>query len=289
MSAVWDALADPWSQAILRRAFAEVALLGVTGGALGCWVVFAKLSYSAESLAHALLPGLVAAALLGLPLLLGGAAGLLVAAVGVALAGRAPEVGRDTAVAVVITGLFGLGVLLALSRDTPPGLQGLLFGDVLGVSDTDLALAAGLAVVTLAALRVLHGRLLVVGFDRLSARGLGVRPLLTDLALLALLALALLVAVQGLGNLLVVAVLIAPAAGARLLARRMAPMMAAAAAIAVLAGVGGLYLSYYAGTAAGASIAAVLVGAWALIGLAHEVLGARGARAADGVPATPAT
>jgi ABC-type Mn2+/Zn2+ transport system permease subunit len=289
MSAVWDALADPWSQAILRRAFAEVALLGLTGGALGCWVVFAKLSYSAESLAHALLPGLVAAALLGLPLLLGGAAGLLVAAVGVALAGRAPEVGRDTAVAVVITGLFGLGVLLALSRDTPPGLQGLLFGDVLGVSDTDLALAAGLAVVTLAALRVLHGRLLVVGFDRLSARGLGVRPLVADLALLALLALALLVAVQGLGNLLVVAVLIAPAAGARLLARRMAPMMAAAAAIAVLAGVGGLYLSYYAGTAAGASIAAVLVGAWALIGLAHEVLGARGARAADGVPATPAT
>ena len=66
-------------------------------------------------------------------------------------------------------------------------------------------------------------------------------------------------------------------------------MMAAAAAIAVLAGVGGLYLSYYAGTAAGASIAAVLVGAWALIGLAHEVLGARGARAADAVPATPAT
>ena len=289
MSAVWHALADPWSQAILRRAFAEVALLGVTGGALGCWVVFAKLSYSAESLAHALLPGLVVAALLGLPRLLGGAAGLLVAAVGVALAGRAPEVGRDTAVAVVITGLFGLGVLLALSRDTPPGLQGLLFGDVLGVSDTDLALAAGLAVVTLAALRLLHGRLLVVGFDRLSARGLGVRPLVADLALLALLALALLVAVQGLGNLLVVAVLIAPAAGARLLARRMAPMMAAAAAIAVLSGVGGLYVSYYAGTAAGASIAAVLVGTWALIALGHEALGARGARATEAVPATPAT
>ena len=274
---------------ILRRAFAEVALLGVTGGALGCWVVFAKLSYSAESLAHALLPGLVVAALLGLPLLLGGAAGLLVAAVGVALAGRAPEVGRDTAVAVVVTGLFGLGVLLALSPDTPPGLQGLLFGDVLGVSDTDLALAAGLAVVTLAALRLLHGRLLVVGFDRLSARGLGVRPLVADLALLALLALALLVAVQGLGNLLVVAVLVAPAAGARLLARRMAPMMAAAAAIAVLSGVGGLYLSYYAGTAAGASIAAVLVGTWALIALGHEALGARGARATEAVPATPAT
>ena len=166
-------------------------------------------------------------------------------------------------------------MLLALSRDTPPGLQGLLFGDVLGVSDTDLALAAGLAVVTLVALTLLHGRLLVVGFDRLSARGLGVRPLVADVALLGLLALALLVAVQGLGNLLVVAVLIAPAAGARLLARRMAPMMAAAAAIAVASGLGGLYLSYYAGTAAGASIAAVLVATWALIGLGHALLGAR--------------
>lgn len=271
MSAVWHALADPWSQAILRRAFAEVVLLGVTGGALGCWVVLGKLSYGAESLAHALLPGLVVAALLGLPLLLGGAAGLLVAAAGVALAGRAPEVGRDTGVAVVITGLFGLGVLLALSRDTPPGLQGLLFGDLLGVSDTDLALAAGLAVLTLVALALLHGRLLVVGFDRLSAPGLGVRPLPADLALLALLALALLVAVQGLGNLLVVAVLIAPAAGARLLARRMAPMMAAAATIAVASGLGGLYLSYYAGTAAGASIAVVLVAAWAAIAVAQGV------------------
>jgi ABC-type Mn2+/Zn2+ transport system permease subunit len=278
MSAVWHALADPWSQAILRRAFAEVVLLGVTGGALGCWVVFAKLSYSAESLAHALLPGLVAAALLGLPLLAGGAAGLLVAAIGVALAGRAPEVGRDTAVAVVITGLLGLGVLLALSRDTPPGLQGLLFGDVLGVSDTDLALAGGLAVVTLVALALLHGRLLVVGFDRLSAPGLGVRPLVADVALLALLALALLVAVQGLGNLLVVAVLIAPASGARMVARRMAPMMVAAAAIAVVSGMGGLYLSYYAGTAAGASIAAVLVAVWAVIGLGHAVLHARATR-----------
>src|SRR3954469_12165309 len=124
MSSVWHALADPWTQPILLRAFAEVALLGLTGGALGCWVVFYNLSYSAESLAHALLPGLVAAALLGLPLLAGGAAGRLSAAIGVALAGRAPEVGRDTAVAVVITGLLGLGVLLALSRDTPPGLQG---------------------------------------------------------------------------------------------------------------------------------------------------------------------
>jgi len=275
MLAVLHSLTDPWTDPIGRRALLEVALLGVTGGALGCWIVFYELSYSAESLAHALLPGLVLAALTGLPLLLGGAAGVLVAAVAVAAAGQVPAIGRDTSVAVVVTTLFGAGALLALSPSSPPGLQALLFGDVLGVSDTDLALAGGLAALVLVALALLHGRLLTVGFDRLSAPGLGVRPLGVDVALLVLLALALLVAVPGLGNLLVVAVLVAPASAARLVARRMGPMMAASAAIAVVAGIGGLYLSYYAGTAAGASIAAVLVGAYLVAGAARGVV-ARG-------------
>lgn len=258
-------LADPWQEALTRRALLEVALLGVTGGALGCWLVFYNLAYSAESLAHAMLPGLVGAALLGLPLLVGGAAGVLVAAVAVALAGRIPGLDRDTAVAVVVTALFGLGALLALSPDTPPGLQGLLFGDVLGVSDSDLALAAGLAVAVLVALRVAHARLLIVGFDRLSAAGLGVGATAVDVALLLLLAVTLLVAVQGLGNLLVVAVLIAPASAARLVTHRMGPMLVTSGAIAVGCALGGLYLSYYAGTAAGASVAAMLVAAYVVI------------------------
>jgi ABC-type Mn2+/Zn2+ transport system permease subunit len=272
MLAVLHTLTDPWADAVGRRALLEVVLLGVTGGALSCWIVFYNLSYSAESLAHALLPGLVIAALTGLPLLLGGAVGLLVAALGVAAASQVPAIGRDTSVAVVITTLFGAGVLLALSPSSPPGLQGLLFGDVLGVSDTDLALAGGLAALVVVALAVLHGRLLAVGFDRISAPALGVRPIVVDAALLVLLALALLVAVQGLGNLLVVAVLVAPASAARLVAHRMAPMMAASAAIAVVAGAGGLYLSYYAGTAAGASIAAILVAAYLAAGVARGTL-----------------
>jgi ABC-type Mn2+/Zn2+ transport system permease subunit len=272
MLAVLHALTDPWADAVGRRALLEVVLLGITGGALSCWIVFYNLSYSAESLAHALLPGLVIAALTGLPLLLGGAAGLLVAALAIAAASQVPAIGRDTSVAVVITTLFGAGVLLALSPSSPPGLQGLLFGDVLGVSDTDLALAGGLAALVVVALAMLHGRLLAVGFDRLSAPSLGVRPLVVDGALLVLLALALLVAVQGLGNLLVVAVLVAPASAARLVARRMAPMMAASGAVAVVAGAGGLYLSYYAGTAAGASIAAILVAAYLVAGIGRGAL-----------------
>ena len=271
MSSVWHALADPFGQQILRRAFVEVLLLGVAGGALSCWIVYYNLAYSTESLAHALLPGLVIAALTGLPLLLGAGAGILLAAAAVATAGQIATIGRDTAVAVVVTGLFGLGVLLALSPASPPGLQGLLFGDVLGVSDRDLLLAAALATGAVIALWLLHGRLLIVGFDRLSARALGVTPHAIDLALLALVALALLVAVQGLGNLLVVAVLIAPAASARTLTRRMAPMIVAATLIATASGVGGLYLSYYANTAAGASIVAMLIAVYTILRLARAV------------------
>jgi ABC-type Mn2+/Zn2+ transport system permease subunit len=258
-----DTLLDPWRDPIGVRALVEVLLLGATGGALGCWIVFYRLAYSAESLAHALLPGLVIAALAGAPLVLGGAAGLIVAAVAVAVAGRTPAIGHDTAVAVVVTGLLGLGALLALSPDTPARLQELLFGDVLGVSDADLLLAGGLGAIVLGALVVLHPSLLVVGFDRASAPALGRAPLVIDVALGVLVALAILVAVPGLGNLLVVAVLVAPAAAARRVTRRLPTMMAAAVAIAVGAGLAGLYASFYLDTAAGASLAGALVVAYA--------------------------
>ena len=277
-----DVVADPWAQEILRRAFAEVALLGVVGGLLGCWIVFYELSYGAESLAHALFPGLVIAALAGLPLLLGGAVGLLVASLGVAAIGRVPEIGRDTAVAVVVTTLFGLGALLALSPDSPPGIQGLLFGDILGVTNLDLALAAGLAALVVGALVVLHPRLIAVGFDRSSARLVGASTIVVDAALLILLSGAILIAVQGLGNLLVVSVLIAPAATARLVSNRMVPMMALAAGLAVAGGVGGLYLSYYAGLAAGASIALVLVSTFLATTAAVRVASLMGPRSAPG-------
>jgi ABC-type Mn2+/Zn2+ transport system permease subunit len=277
---VWDAVTDPLAQAIMQRAFAEVVLLGVVGGALGCWVVFYGLSYGAESLAHGLFPGLVLSSLTGIPLLVGGAAGLIVAALAIALARRVPEVGSDTAVATVVSSLFGLGALLALSPASPPGIQSLLFGDILGVSDLDLALAAALALALIVALRLLHGGLLVVGFDRQSARMLGADPRLLDLALLVLVALAILVGVQGLGNLLVVAVLVAPAASARLLVHRIVPMMALSVALAIVGGAAGLYLSYYAGTAAGASIAAVMVA---------QYLAALGWTASRGQPFVSAT
>ncbi len=258
MHALWE----PWTHGFMQRALLELVLLGVVGALAGCWIVFYELAYSAESLAHALFPGLVGAALLGVPLVAGGAVGLLVAAAAIALAGRVPLLRGDTSVAVVITSLFGVGVLVALAPSTPPGLDGILFGDLLGVSRGDLLASGALAAVSCLALAALYRPLLATGFERSTARAFGIRPGAVDLALLALLAVAILIGVRALGNLLVVALLVGPAATARLHARRMARLMALACALAILAAFGGLYLSYYANLAAGASVAAVVVGGY---------------------------
>jgi ABC-type Mn2+/Zn2+ transport system permease subunit len=266
---------EPLQEPFMQRALAEVVLVGAAGGALGCWVVFYGLSYAAESLAHSIFPGLVLAAIAGVPLLLGAAPAIVLAALGIALCARIAGVSREASVAVVVTTMFGLGVLLALSPQSPPGVESLLFGDVFGVTDVDLATAAGLAVLVAVALRLLHGRLLIAGFDRGAARPLGVSPAFADAALLVLLAAGIVVAVQGLGNLLVVAVFVGPAAAARRLSDRMLPMMLLAAALAVLSGVGGLYLSYYVGTAGGASVALAIVAVYALSFPAARLLASR--------------
>lgn len=247
-------------------------MLGVAGGAVGTWVVLYRLSYAAESLAHGLLPGLVIAALAGFPLLLGGVVGLIVAAVAVVFATQVEEIDRETAIGVVVTFLLGLGVLFALSPQTPAGLNELLFGDILGTTDGDLVLAAALAVVAVFATGLLGPRFTLVGFDRSYAVSAGVNPVAIDFTVVLLIAAVLLVAVQGLGNLLVVAVLVGPPAAARLLTNRVSPMMFVAAATAVVAGFVGLVASYHLQIASGATVTLSFVAAYGLAALARRRL-----------------
>jgi ABC-type Mn2+/Zn2+ transport system permease subunit len=262
-----DFLLDPLRSGIGRRALLEVALLGAVCGPLAFWIVSERLSYAAESLAHGLLPGLVLASLAGLPLLLGASGGVFVGAALIAGASRDERVGPETATGVVVTGMLGLGALLALAPSAPTRLEELLFGDPLGVSDGDLVAAGILATVGGAALVALHRPLSAVALDPDGASALGLRAALVRLALLALVAAAVAVAVQGLGNLLVLAVLIAPAVAVRRHARTVRGAMLAAGGLAVAAGVAGIYASFQLGSAAGASVALALAagalcGAW---------------------------
>ncbi len=270
-----DFLIDPLRDGIIRRALLDLVILGSICGPLGVWVVLHRQSYAAESLAHSMLPGIVIAALVGAPLGLGAAAGLALAAAAISLATRARSVDVDSAVAVAVTTLFGLGALLALAPDAPVGLAEILFGDPLAASPADLATSAALALAGLAALAAGHRALALGGFDPASAPSLGARPARAALLLLALLALATLVAVGALGNLLVVAILIGPAAAALRLCDRLLPALLTAAALAIGAGLAGIYLSYWADLAAGASVALCAVATFALAPLLPALAGQR--------------
>jgi ABC-type Mn2+/Zn2+ transport system permease subunit len=243
---------------IFDRALMEAVLLGAACGPLGLWVLAYRQAYAAESLAHAMLPGLAVAAVAGLPLLLGAAGGIVAAAVLIALAARDRRIGADLAIAVTITAVFGAGILLASGvggTGPPPKLSDLLFGDLLGVTDADLVAAAALALLTPLALAAGHRSLTVTAHDPDAARALGANPARTQIALLVLLAIAIVVAVQGLGNLLVIALLIAPGVAAARLAGRLVTQLIVAAVVGAASGAAGLVLSDELSLAAGASVA----------------------------------
>ena len=208
-------------------------------GPLGVWVLLYRQAYAAESISHGMLPGLVLAALAGARSSLGAAAGVLVAAAGIALVARDERLGAEIGVAVCVSALLGLGALLALAPASPPRLQELLFGDLLGVTGRDLAVAG--ALVGGVALALAGGHRVASrssGFDRAAARALGARPARWEPALLAVLAVTTVAAVQGLGSLLLVALVLAPAAAALVLTRRLPAALALAAALAALSGAG---------------------------------------------------
>ena len=268
-----DLLADPFRSAIGQRALLEVVLVGLACGPLGVWILLFRQVYATESVAHAMLPGLVLAALAGLPLVLGATAGVLAAGALMALAARPLGVGPDTAVAVVIGALFGLGAALAMSPDVPPRLSELLFGDLLGVSATDLAVTAVLAVLVLAGLAAGHRRLALATFDATTAPSLGARPARVGLGLLLGIGIVTVAAVPALGNLLLLALVVAPAATALGLSSRLAVALPLAAALTVLAGLAGVALSFHLDVAAGASVALCAVALF-LVSLARPAPGA---------------
>jgi ABC-type Mn2+/Zn2+ transport system permease subunit len=283
-----NALLDPLESTIGRHALAEVVLLGALSGALGFWVVSYGLSYGAESLAHGLLPGLVAAALLGAPLVAGAFAGIAVTAVLVVLAARDRSVGPETATAVAVTGMLGLGVLMALTPATPQRLAELLFGNPLAAGDGDVAAAAVLALLGGAALVMLHRPLGALAFDPAGAPTLGVRPTPVRVALAVLLAAAVCVAVQGLGNLLALAAIVAPPMAIRRHVSSTAAAALAGAAVGAAAGVVGIYASYELDLAAGASVALALTAAAAIGALVPRRVRS-GRPPAERLAAAPAT
>jgi ABC-type Mn2+/Zn2+ transport system permease subunit len=274
LEAARAALVDPLGYAFMRNGLVAVALLGAACGLVGVFVVHQRLTFFAHALSHTVFPALVIATALRADLTLGALVGTA-ATVALVLALRAQrDVGEDSAVGIVFIGLLALGVVLVgLLRIRAQVVADVLVGNVLGISPLDLLLSGALVALIALVVLALYRPLVLVAFDRASARAVGLPVLLLDLVLLALVAGTATVSVRVVGVVLTIAVLVAPAATARLWVRRVPSIMALSAVIAGGAGVFGLYLTYHVPIAPASVIVLLLTATFA----ASAVLGPRGA------------
>jgi manganese/iron transport system permease protein len=249
-----DWLLEPLSFGFIRTALLASTLVGLTCACVGVYVVLRRMAFIGDALAHTALPGVVVAYLNGWNMFAGAVVAGMVTAFGIGWFSRRQSIREDTAIGVLFTGMFALGILLISTVRSFRDFTHILFGDILGVTPEDLALMAGVAGVTLLVLLFFHKELELSSYDPQHAEVIGIQPDRMRMLLLMLLALTVVTSIQVVGVVLTSALLVTPAAAASLLTKRLPQMMLIAALIAVGAGFVGLYASYYATVSSGAAI-----------------------------------
>jgi manganese/iron transport system permease protein len=253
--------------AFLGKALLIAVMSATVCGVVGCYVVLRGMAFIGDAVAHAVFPGLAVAFVISGNLVLGGTIAGVVTAVLVALFAQNRRLKEDSVIGVFFVAAFALGIVI-ISR--APGyagsLQQFLFGSITGIPDEDVYVVGGTGLVILLAILLLHKEFVAVSLDRESARAMGLRVFWLDLVLYVLVTLAVVISVRTIGNILVLALLVTPAAAARLLTDRLAVMMVLAPAIGGLAALVGLYISWSWDFPVGGTIVlvltAVFLGAW---------------------------
>lgn len=269
-----DWLADPWTSALMRRAFFEAMLVSGLCGVLGCFVLVRGLAFLGEAIAHTVVLGVVLAFLGGVPAAAGGAVLAVVTVLLTSAIGSDRRFSVDTAMGVLLPSLFGAGVaLIALSDGYRSTLADVLFGAILATTQTDLALAVAACGLTGLVLALAGKELVLVAFDRAVAQAMGYRTGLLDLLLLGVVALAVVVSLRAVGNVLLAGLLLGPPVTARLLCRSFWGMAAWSAGLGVGASVAGLYLSWYVEVGGGAAIVLVVAATFVVVAIGVRLTG----------------
>jgi ABC-type Mn2+/Zn2+ transport system permease subunit len=255
MSDLWQFLREPFQFAFMQRALLATLMVSVVSACIGTFVVLKGLAFIGDALAHASFAGVAMAFVLGGNIYLGALVAALVTALAIALVGGRARVSFDTAIGIIFVGAFALGILI-VSRQAnyTVDLFSFVFGNVLGVGRDDLLLIALMGLVVLAMVALFYRQLLFTAYDPTMAAASGVPVGLVQYGLLAMLAVSTVVALKAVGIVLVVAMLVTPAATASLLVRRVHYIMALGAVVGAVSSVVGLYVSYYADVASGAAI-----------------------------------
>jgi manganese/iron transport system permease protein len=260
---------EPFRYEFMQRALLAAVLIGVTGGVLGVYVVLRRMAFIGDALAHTALPGLVVAYFQGWNLSWGAIGAGIITALGIGFLSDRQRVQEDTAIGVVFTAMFSLGILMMSTVRSFRDFSHMLFGNVLGVTNGELYLIVGITILVLGMLCMFHKELELTSFDPIQAQVIGLRAGLLRYGLLVLLALTVVGAIQAVGVVLTSALLITPAAAASLLTQRLPRMMLLAALIAAASAYVGLWVSFHYSVSSGAAIVLACTGCFAVAWLIH--------------------
>jgi manganese/iron transport system permease protein len=253
-----ELLLDPMRLGFMQRGLVAAVLVGIVCAVMGAFIVLRGLAFIGDAVSHAAFPGLVIAFLLGIPLYIGGAIAAVATALGIGWVARRGGLRFDTAVGVLFAGMFALGIVLfSTIDDYVADLFSYLLGNVLGITFADIVQVIVLGAIVLAVVFVLRKEFLYASFDPAGAAASGLPVEWLDYLLLGLIGVTIVVSIQTVGIVLVVAMLVTPAATGQLLVDRFWDLVRVAIAVAVVSALVGLYLSYYLNVASGASIVLV--------------------------------
>ncbi len=257
-------LFEPFQYPFMLNAFAITLLIAVPMAMLSCYLVLKGWSLMGDAVSHAVLPGIVIAYILNLPLALGAFTAGMICALATGFLKENSRVKEDTVMGVVFSGMFGLGIVLYAAVPTNLHLDHILFGDMLGVSQADMIETAAIALVVAGFLALKWRDLLAASFDAQHARAIGLPVRVMHYAMLAAISLVVVGALKAVGIILAVAFLVAPGAIAFLLTRRFSAMLAVAVAIAAGSSLAGIWLSFIIDSAPAPTIVVIMTGLFVL-------------------------
>jgi len=251
-------LTQPWEHPFMQNAFLAAMLVGLICGVIGVFVVLKGLAFMGDALSHAIFPGVVIAYLLGGNYLIGALIAAIIVSFLIGLASSHTHVKNDTAIGVFFVGAFALGIaLISTQRTYTRDLTSFLIGSILGVSRNDLYLTAAVGAIVLLVVALTRRELTSIAFDPIFSQAGGINVRFYEQLFFIILSLAIVISLQTVGNILVLALLVTPAATARLLTDRLVTMIGLSALLGALSGLIGLYFSYHFSLASGASVVLV--------------------------------
>ena len=255
MAEIWGWFADPLEFEFMQRALLAVVLVAIVSSVVGAFVVVRGMAFIGDALAHASFAGIAGAVALGVSIYIGAIVAAVATALGIAVISQRSRLHLDTTIGVLFVGAFALGIVIVSRQENyTADLFSFVFGSVLGVSWGDLQLMSILGAIVVGLVALFYKELLFTSYDATVAAATGIPAQLIDYGLLVLIAISTVVALQAVGIVLVIAMLVTPPATASLLVNRLHYIIVVGVAIAVASAVIGLYASYYADVAAGATI-----------------------------------